>query len=151
MPSFRTTVLRGCSGQFCYKVARSSMQDPSRRVLLYTSVLCAGTGPLVYYLIQKGLSRTEYYQMALEQLHGHPEALEALGSPLRVHHLPMLSRDHFVDITDAREQDGISAPTDISQMTRVLNISPYIYLPFLLLSLRSILFQIPIFGRGLYI
>lgn len=40
--------------------------------------------------------------MALEQLHGHPEALEALGSPLRVHHLPMLSRDHFVDITDAR-------------------------------------------------
>ncbi|XP_063089974.1 cytochrome c oxidase assembly factor 1 homolog isoform X4 [Cavia porcellus] len=110
MPSFRTTVLRGCSGQFCYKVARSSMQDPSRRVLLYTSVLCAGTGPLVYYLIQKGLSRTEYYQMALEQLHGHPEALEALGSPLRVHHLPMLSRDHFVDITDARLKIPISGP-----------------------------------------
>nr|XP_023420980.1 cytochrome c oxidase assembly factor 1 homolog isoform X4 [Cavia porcellus] len=99
----------GTQATFCLS-RRSSMQDPSRRVLLYTSVLCAGTGPLVYYLIQKGLSRTEYYQMALEQLHGHPEALEALGSPLRVHHLPMLSRDHFVDITDARLKIPISGP-----------------------------------------
>nr|XP_023420979.1 cytochrome c oxidase assembly factor 1 homolog isoform X2 [Cavia porcellus] len=98
----------GTQATFCLS-RRSSMQDPSRRVLLYTSVLCAGTGPLVYYLIQS-LSRTEYYQMALEQLHGHPEALEALGSPLRVHHLPMLSRDHFVDITDARLKIPISGP-----------------------------------------
>ncbi|KAM6156646.1 cytochrome c oxidase assembly factor 1 homolog isoform 1-T3 [Erethizon dorsatum] len=86
------------------------MQDSSRKALLYSGVLCAGIGPLLYYLIQKGFTRTEYYQMALEQLHGHPEALEALGLPLRVHHLPMLSRDYLVDIADARLKIPISGP-----------------------------------------
>ncbi|XP_005397769.1 PREDICTED: cytochrome c oxidase assembly factor 1 homolog [Chinchilla lanigera] len=89
---------------------RSSMQDPSRKAFLCSSVLCAGLGPLVYYLIQKGFTRTEYYQMALEQLHNHPEALEALGAPLQVHHLPVLSRDHLVDIVEARLKIPVSGP-----------------------------------------
>ncbi|XP_010609147.1 cytochrome c oxidase assembly factor 1 homolog isoform X2 [Fukomys damarensis] len=89
---------------------RSSMRAPLGKELLYSGVLCAGIGPLLYYFIQKGLSRTEYYQMALEQLHSHTKALEALGSPLTVHRLPMLSQDHSVDINSAQLKIPVSGP-----------------------------------------
>ncbi|XP_023569273.1 cytochrome c oxidase assembly factor 1 homolog isoform X2 [Octodon degus] len=85
------------------------MQASWRKALLYSSALCTGIGPLLYYLIQR-LTRAEYYQMALEQLHGHREALEALGSPLRVHCMPILSKDHLVDIADARLKIPVSGP-----------------------------------------
>uniref|UniRef100_A0A8D2KKJ7 Uncharacterized protein n=1 Tax=Urocitellus parryii TaxID=9999 RepID=A0A8D2KKJ7_UROPR len=57
---------------------------PLGKMFLYTSVLRAGSCPLFYYLIQ---NKASFYQMALEQLHSHPEILEPP------------SKHNFVDIT----------------------------------------------------
>lgn len=47
-------------------------------------------------------SRASYYQLALEQLYSHPEALEVLGTPLNVHYLKLTDKYNFVDIADAK-------------------------------------------------
>ncbi|XP_015416648.1 PREDICTED: cytochrome c oxidase assembly factor 1 homolog isoform X1 [Myotis davidii] len=78
-------------------------QVPLGKVILYTSVMTSGGCALVYYLTQKAFSRASYYQLALEQLHGHPEALEALGPPLNTHHLQLTDKYNFVDIADAKD------------------------------------------------
>ncbi|KAF3817085.1 hypothetical protein GH733_013827 [Mirounga leonina] len=57
---------------------------------------------LTYCLIQKAFSKATYYQQALEQLHGHPKALEALGTPLNVHCLHLTDKYNFVDIAEAQ-------------------------------------------------
>ncbi|XP_048642269.1 LOW QUALITY PROTEIN: cytochrome c oxidase assembly factor 1 homolog [Marmota marmota marmota] len=49
----------------------------------------------------EGFSRASFYQMPLEQLHSHPEVLEALSTPLHVHYLQPPSKHNFVDITVA--------------------------------------------------
>ncbi|KAM5273616.1 cytochrome c oxidase assembly factor 1 homolog [Ctenodactylus gundi] len=102
------------------------MPQPSRKVLLYSSVVCTGIGPLLYYLIQKSFTRTSYYQMALEQLHSHPEALDALGTPLKVHYLPVMTRKNFVDITDAQLMIPVSGPKAKGQLyTRSTRDAPF--------------------------
>ncbi|XP_003797600.1 cytochrome c oxidase assembly factor 1 homolog isoform X1 [Otolemur garnettii] len=77
------------------------------KLILY-SALFSGGSVLVYYLIQKTFSRASYYQLALEQLHGHPEAREALGTPLNVHHLQLMDKYNFVDIADAKLKIPVS-------------------------------------------
>lgn len=47
-------------------------------------------------------SRASYYQLALEHLHSHAEALEALGTPLSVHYLQLTDKYNFEDIADAQ-------------------------------------------------
>ncbi|XP_059567572.1 cytochrome c oxidase assembly factor 1 homolog isoform X2 [Myotis daubentonii] len=82
-------------------------QVPLGKVILYTSVMTSGGCALVYYLTQT-FSRASYYQLALEQLHGHPEALEALGTPLNTHHLQLMDKYNFVDIADAKLKIPVS-------------------------------------------
>ncbi|XP_053464661.1 cytochrome c oxidase assembly factor 1 homolog [Nycticebus coucang] len=86
--------------------SRTSM--PLGKLILFSSVLFSGGFALVYYLIQKTFSRASYYQLALEQLHSHPEAQEALGTPLSVHHLQLTDKYNFVDIADAQLKIPVS-------------------------------------------
>ncbi|XP_040820499.1 cytochrome c oxidase assembly factor 1 homolog isoform X2 [Ochotona curzoniae] len=86
----------------------SGMSEPLGKMLLLSGAMIAGVVPLVYYGIQKAFSRTSYYQLAVEQLRSHPEALEALGSPLNVHHLELTDRHNFVDIADAKLKIPVS-------------------------------------------
>ncbi|XP_047550875.1 cytochrome c oxidase assembly factor 1 homolog isoform X3 [Lutra lutra] len=80
----------------------SSMPWAFGRLVLSSGALAGGSCALIYYVTQKAFSKASYYQLALEQLHSHPEALEALGAPLSVHHLHLTDRDNFVDIASAR-------------------------------------------------
>ncbi|XP_032340171.1 cytochrome c oxidase assembly factor 1 homolog isoform X1 [Camelus ferus] len=88
----------------------SRMPVPLGKLVLFTGVAGTGTCALLYYLIQKTFSRASYYQLALEQLRSHPEALEALGTPLQVHHLRLTDKDNFVDIADAKLKIPVSGP-----------------------------------------
>ncbi|XP_016068002.1 PREDICTED: cytochrome c oxidase assembly factor 1 homolog isoform X2 [Miniopterus natalensis] len=86
----------------CQKSLGSKMSVPLGKLFLFTSVMASGGCALVYYLIQKTFSRASYYQLALEQLHSHPKALEALGTPLNIHYLQLTDKYNFVDIADAQ-------------------------------------------------
>uniref|UniRef100_A0A8D2AV79 Cytochrome c oxidase assembly factor 1 n=1 Tax=Sciurus vulgaris TaxID=55149 RepID=A0A8D2AV79_SCIVU len=102
------------------------MPEPLGKMFLYTSVLMAGTCPLFYYLVQKGFARTSFYQMALEQLHSHPEALEALGTPLHVHYLQLPSKHNFVDITVAWLKIPVSGSKSEGHVyTRSTRVAPF--------------------------
>ncbi|XP_068406413.1 cytochrome c oxidase assembly factor 1 homolog isoform X1 [Eschrichtius robustus] len=76
--------------------------------VFFTCVAASGGCALLYYLIQKTFSRASYYQWALEHLHSHPEALEALGTPLNVHYLRLTDKYNFVDIADAKLKIPVS-------------------------------------------
>ncbi|KAM7120162.1 cytochrome c oxidase assembly factor 1 homolog isoform 2-T6 [Molossus nigricans] len=84
------------------------MPMPLGKLILFTSVMASGGGALMYYLIQKTFSRASYYQLALEQLHSHPKALEALGTPLSIHYLELTDKYNFVDIADAQLKIPVS-------------------------------------------
>ncbi|KAG8515090.1 Cytochrome c oxidase assembly factor 1, partial [Galemys pyrenaicus] len=100
----------------------SRMSVPLRKLFVLTGVMTAGGCSLVYYLIQskkkkscnhclcplETFSRASYYQLALEQLHSHPSALEALGTPLNVHYLQLTDKYNFVDIADAQLKIPVS-------------------------------------------
>ncbi|CAK6434241.1 unnamed protein product [Pipistrellus nathusii] len=83
-------------------------QMPLGKVVLYSSVMSSGVCALGYYLIQKAFSRASYYQLGLEQLQSHHEALEALGTPLNTHHLQLMDSNNFVDIADAKLKIPVS-------------------------------------------
>ncbi|KAM9216372.1 cytochrome c oxidase assembly factor 1 homolog isoform 2-T2 [Dugong dugon] len=84
------------------------MPVPLGKLFLFTGVVTGGGSTLVYYLTQKMFSKTSYYQLALEHLHSHPEALEALGLPVNIHYLHLTDRFNFIDITDARLKIPVS-------------------------------------------
>lgn len=81
---------------------------PLGKLILFTSVMASGGGAFIYYLIQKTFSRASYYQLALEQLHSHPKALEVLGTPLSIHYLELTDKYNFVDIADAQLKIPVS-------------------------------------------
>nr|XP_019574412.1 PREDICTED: cytochrome c oxidase assembly factor 1 homolog isoform X2 [Rhinolophus sinicus] len=86
----------------------SRMPVPLGKLVLFTSMTTSGGCALVYYLIQKTFSRASYYQLALEQLHSRPEALEALGTPLNIHYLQLTDKYNFVDIAKAQLKIPVS-------------------------------------------
>uniref|UniRef100_A0AC11DWY9 Cytochrome c oxidase assembly factor 1 n=5 Tax=Ovis TaxID=9935 RepID=A0AC11DWY9_SHEEP len=110
---FRATFLRWFSRKLGYEVAKSlgsRMPMPLGKQIFFAGVAASGGGAIVYYLVQKMFSRASYYQLALEQLHSHPEALEALGTPLNVHYLRLTDKYNFVDIADAKLKIPVSGP-----------------------------------------
>ncbi|XP_028346015.1 cytochrome c oxidase assembly factor 1 homolog isoform X2 [Physeter macrocephalus] len=88
----------------------SRMSMPLGKQVFFTGVVASGGCALLYYLMQKTFSRASYYQLALEHLHSHPEALEALGTPLNVHYLRLTDKYNFVDIADAKLKIPVSGP-----------------------------------------
>uniref|UniRef100_A0A8C6BL54 Cytochrome c oxidase assembly factor 1 n=1 Tax=Monodon monoceros TaxID=40151 RepID=A0A8C6BL54_MONMO len=88
----------------------SRMSVPLGKQVFFTGMAASGGCALLYYLIQKTFSRASYYQLALEHLHSHPEALEALGTPLNVHYLRLTDKYNFVDIADAKLKIPVSGP-----------------------------------------
>ncbi|KAM6202377.1 cytochrome c oxidase assembly factor 1 homolog [Rhynchocyon petersi] len=84
------------------------MTVPRGKLFLFTGMMSSGGCALVYYLIQKMFSKTSYYQLALEHLHSHPEALEALGPPVSIHYLHLTDRLNFIDIADAQLKIPVS-------------------------------------------
>ncbi|XP_070323115.1 cytochrome c oxidase assembly factor 1 homolog isoform X3 [Odocoileus virginianus] len=88
----------------------SRMPMPLGKQVFFAGVAASGSCAIVYYLVQKTFSRASYYQLALEQLHSHPEALEALGTPLNVHYLKLTDKYNFVDIADAKLKIPVSGP-----------------------------------------
>ncbi|XP_073095209.1 cytochrome c oxidase assembly factor 1 homolog isoform X3 [Manis javanica] len=104
----------------------SRMPMPLSRLILFSGVMAGGSWALIYYLIQKTFSRASYYQLGLEQLHSHPEALEALGCPLSVHFLQLTDKHNFVDIADAQ----LKIPVSGSKSEGHLYVSSYRSGPF---------------------
>uniref|UniRef100_A0A8D1I4B4 Cytochrome c oxidase assembly factor 1 n=1 Tax=Sus scrofa TaxID=9823 RepID=A0A8D1I4B4_PIG len=88
----------------------SRMSVPLGKLVFFSSVATSGTCTLLYFLIQKMFSRASYYQLALEHLHSHAEALEALGTPLSVHYLQLTDKYNFEDIADAQLRIPVSGP-----------------------------------------
>uniref|UniRef100_A0A8D1I3Q4 Cytochrome c oxidase assembly factor 1 homolog n=1 Tax=Sus scrofa TaxID=9823 RepID=A0A8D1I3Q4_PIG len=86
------------------------MSVPLGKLVFFSSVATSGTCTLLYFLIQKMFSRASYYQLALEHLHSHAEALEALGTPLSVHYLQLTDKYNFEDIADAQLRIPVSGP-----------------------------------------
>uniref|UniRef100_A0A8D1C783 Cytochrome c oxidase assembly factor 1 homolog n=1 Tax=Sus scrofa TaxID=9823 RepID=A0A8D1C783_PIG len=109
-----TRVLGPGSPPACPKVRQQSpgsrMSVPLGKLVFFSSVATSGTCTLLYFLIQKMFSRASYYQLALEHLHSHAEALEALGTPLSVHYLQLTDKYNFEDIADAQLKIPVSGP-----------------------------------------
>ncbi|XP_006925412.1 cytochrome c oxidase assembly factor 1 homolog [Pteropus alecto] len=126
------------------------MPMPLGKLALYTSVMASGGYVLVYYLIQKNFSRASYYQLALEQLHSRPEALEALGPPLNIHYLQLTDKYNFVDIADAQ----LKIPVSGSKSEGYLYVSSSRDGPFKRWHLQEVFLelkdgqQIPLFKRS---
>ncbi|XP_073095185.1 cytochrome c oxidase assembly factor 1 homolog isoform X1 [Manis javanica] len=125
----------------------SRMPMPLSRLILFSGVMAGGSWALIYYLIQKTFSRASYYQLGLEQLHSHPEALEALGCPLSVHFLQLTDKHNFVDIADAQ----LKIPVSGSKSEGHLYVSSYRSGPFKRWYLQEVFLelrdgqQIPVF------
>ncbi|XP_007939440.2 LOW QUALITY PROTEIN: cytochrome c oxidase assembly factor 1 homolog [Orycteropus afer afer] len=81
---------------------------PLGKLFLFSGVVASGTCTLMYFVTQKKFSKTLYYQLALEHLHSHLEALEALGPPVNIHYLHLTDRFNFIDITNAQLKIPVS-------------------------------------------
>ncbi|XP_007895813.1 cytochrome c oxidase assembly factor 1 homolog [Callorhinchus milii] len=80
-------------------VSTSALQQ----MAVYLGIVSGGGCAVMYYLIQKGFSKSEYYKLGLEQLNKHNKALEILGAPpLQVRNIRLFDKSNCVDGNSAK-------------------------------------------------
>ncbi|KAM6948289.1 cytochrome c oxidase assembly factor 1 homolog [Aplochiton taeniatus] len=69
-----------------------------QQMAIFTTLLTGSGVGTMYYLIQKGFSRSDYHRLALERLEANPVAMESLGAPpLKVYNIHLSDRHNKVD------------------------------------------------------
>ncbi|KAL4657134.1 hypothetical protein GN956_G4771 [Arapaima gigas] len=80
-----------------------------QQMAIFVTVVTGGGCSMMYYLMQKNFSRSDYYRLALERLEGHSDAMENLGAPpLKAHNIRLTDRHNCVSPTRAQIKIPVS-------------------------------------------
>ncbi|XP_022617574.1 cytochrome c oxidase assembly factor 1 homolog [Seriola dumerili] len=81
------------------RVSTSHLQQ----LAIFTTVLTGGGVGIMYYLMQKKFSASDYHRLALQKLEACPAAMETIGAPpLKVHNIHLIDRHNRVDQNTAQ-------------------------------------------------
>ncbi|XP_023253988.1 cytochrome c oxidase assembly factor 1 homolog [Seriola lalandi dorsalis] len=81
------------------RVSTSHLQQ----LAIFTTVLTGGGVGIMYYLMQKKFSTSDYHRLALQKLEACPAAMETIGAPpLKVYNIHLIDRHNRVDQNTAQ-------------------------------------------------